>query len=272
MKKILLTGATDGIGFETAKLLAAQGQHLLIHGRSENKLSEAETALKVSFPQARVECYRADLSKFNEIRTMLQAINSEHASIDIIINNAGVFKTSAPITPDGLDIRFVVNTFAPYLITKTLLPLLDDGGRIVNLSSAAQAPINLDAMIGRQVLNEAFQAYAQSKLAITIWTQHLAKTLKPTQVVVAVNPGSMLASKMVKEGFGVQGNDLSIGADILVRAALSEEFSVASGKYFDNDSGQFSVAHSEAKNKNKCEKIMSLIEEITTVFYVNQNV
>ncbi len=80
-------------------------------------------------------------------------------------------------------------------------------------------------------------AYAQSKLAITMWSRIMAEKLKDGPMIVAVNPGSLLASKMVKEGFGVAGNDLSIGADILTRATLSDEFANASGKYFDNDSG-----------------------------------
>jgi NAD(P)-dependent dehydrogenase (short-subunit alcohol dehydrogenase family) len=182
-----------------------------------------------------------------------------HQSIDILINNAGVFKTPDITTQDGLDVRFVVNTFAPYIIANTLLPILSEEGRIINLSSAAQAPISLVSIKGEEKISDAFQAYAQSKLAITIWTQELAHSLKPKQVAVAVNPGSMLASKMVKEGFGVAGNALSIGADILVRAAISEEFASASGKYYDNDSKSFSAPHREALDKNKRVKVMETL-------------
>lgn len=267
MKKILLTGATDGIGLETAKVLAAQGHHLLIHGRSSSKLLETEKALTNDFPAAQIESYRADLSKFNEIKSMLQSILESHKSIDIIINNAGVFNTPNPITLDDLDIRFVVNTFAPYIITQTLLPALANNGRIINLSSAAQAPVDLDAMNGKRVIKEPFQAYAQSKLAITMWSQALSSSLKPEQVVLAVNPGSMLASKMVKEGFGVAGNDLSIGVDILVRAALSEEFKDASGKYFDNDTKQFSSPHPEALDPKKGMQVTQTIQRVIEQHY-----
>ena len=165
-----------------------------------------------------------------------------------------------------------MNTFAPYILAKTLLPLLADNGRVINLSSAAQASISLEAMKGKQTISEAFQAYAQSKLAITIWSQELARALKPEQVMVAVNPGSMLASKMVKEGFGVEGNDLSIGADILVRAALSSEFADASGKYFDNDSRQFSMPHSDALDASKCGLVFEAIKEIVEEFYGDPNI
>ena len=262
MKKILITGATDGIGLETALLLAAQGCHLLMHGRSESKLNRASDKVKQQSPNVVINTYLADLSKFEDITLLTQAILQDHEGIDVIINNAGVFKMPKPITKDGLDARFVVNTFAPAIITESLLPILSSNGRIVNLSSAAQAPIHLDAMRGDVPLDDEFQAYAQSKLALTIWSQQLAQTLKPKQVCVAVNPGSLLASKMVKEGFGVAGNDLSIGAQILTKAAVSEEFSDASGKYFDNDSRQFSPPHPFAQSAEHCQQVMDELNRI----------
>ena len=124
MKKILLTGATDGIGLETAKLLAAQDHHLLIHGRNEDKLKKVQQSLQASHSQAVIDYYCADLSNFSDVRKMLQSILKTHQDLDVIINNAGVFKTPNPITDDGLDVRFVVNTFSPYIITKTLLPIV----------------------------------------------------------------------------------------------------------------------------------------------------
>jgi NAD(P)-dependent dehydrogenase (short-subunit alcohol dehydrogenase family) len=239
----------------------------LIHGRSEKKLADVQATLSAQLPNATIDTYRADLSKFDDVKAMVLAIANDHDSIDIIINNAGIFKPPDPITEDGLDIRFVVNTFAPYIIAKSLLPLLASDGRIINLSSAAQEPISLQAMKGEQRIDEAFQAYAQSKLAITIWSQELAKSLKQGQVIMAVNPGSLLASKMVKEGFGVAGNDLSIGANILKRTALSSEFEQASGMYFDNDSGKLALPHSDALDPKVCEGVMAALNEVVEKYY-----
>ena len=105
-------------------------------------------------------------------------------------------------------------------------------------------------------------AYAQSKLAITIWTQELADRLPTGPVVVAVNPGSLLASKMVKEGFGVSGNDLSIGADILIKAALDDSFADKSGAYFDNDTGRFAQSHASGQDPEHRRAVMAAIEQL----------
>merc|ERR1711879_890868 len=141
---------------------------------------------------------------------------------------------------------------APYRLTQQLLPLLGSQGRVVNLSSAAQAPVDIEALAGTIHLEDEFQAYAQSKLALTIWSRDLAYEVGQNgPMIVAVNPGSLLASKMVKEGFGVAGNDIRIGADILIRAALSDEFAQATGPHFDNDSGEFAAPHRDALNREK---------------------
>ena len=96
-----------------------------------------------------------------------------------------------------------------------------------------------------------------------MWSRHLALSFgHKGPVVVAVNPGSMLGSKMVKEGFGVDGGDIRIGADILVRAALSEEFESANGQYYDNDAKRFAEPHPDALDANKSEAVVRAIEGV----------
>lgn len=259
-KTILTTGSTDGIGLETAKMLLKQGHHVLLHGRNPEKLQRVETELSEF---GSVESYVADLSDMVAIQALAQAITEKHETLDVLINNAGVLQAPNSTTADGLDIRFAVNTIAPYLLTQALLPLLGNNGRVINLSSAAQAPVNLDALAGRSNQLNAMDAYSQSKLAITMWSRYLARELgKNGPAIIAVNPASLLGSKMVKQGFGVEGKDLSIGADILVHAALSDEFADATGKYFDNDSGQFSNPHPDAMDTIKCEQLVKAIKAV----------
>lgn len=255
-KTILITGSTDGIGLLTAETLASSGHTILLHGRSAEKLDAA--AKKVG---GNTETYTADLSRMDQVQALATAVRQKHKHLDAIINNAGVLKVSPTQTPDGYDVRFMVNTFAPYALTRALLPVLTAHSRIVNLSSAAQAPVDMDVLHGRTQVDD-MAAYSQSKLAITIWSQELAKELSDGPVVVAVNPGSLLASKMVKEGFGVAGKDLQIGANILCEAAIGETFANASGKYFDNDQGTFSQPHAAALNENHCTDVMQAIETV----------
>lgn len=261
-KTILITGATDGIGLETARLLVSQGHHILLHGRNPTKLEDVEKELAALPGEGRVESYVADLSSMADVEALAKALADTHTKLDVLINNAGVYKTSDTITPDGLDIRFVVNTIAPYLLTQRLMPLLGKSARVVNLSSAAQSPVEPQALAGQVRLSDS-AAYAQSKLAITMWSRSLALSLKDKgPVVVAVNPGSLLGSKMVKEAYGVAGGDIRIGADILCRAALSDEFETASGQYFDNDSGRFASPHPDALDRRKVQEIVEVIETV----------
>lgn len=254
MATILITGSTDGIGLLTAQKLVGAGHHVLLHGRSPEKLAQA--AAQTGAP----ETYTADLSRMAEVDALADAILRKHDRLDVLINNAGVYKMAQPRTPEGLDARFVVNTLAPARLATRLLPAIPAQGRVISLSSAAQAPVDLAAMAGQQELDD-FAAYAQSKLALTIWSQVMAQT--HPQVFIAVNPGSLLASKMVKEGWGLAGNDLNIGADILIRAALDESFATASGQYFDNDGAGFTAPHGAAADGAHVAAVMEMIARLT---------
>ena len=269
-KTILITGSTDGIGLETAKILVAQGHHVLLHGRSSAKLEEAEKIVSALNDGGQVESYLADLSHMTDVETLANAVAERHDKLDVLINNAGVYKTSDPITQEGLDVRFAVNTIAPYLLTQRLLPLLGPSSRVINLSSAAQAPVNPDALTGRVRLSDQMAAYAQSKLAITMWSHSMALTHNDGPGFIAVNTGSLLATNMEKEGFGMSGKEIGIGADILVRTTLSDVFATASGEYFDNDSGQFTSPHSDALDPQKSQEMVRVIE--TVLVEINNSV
>ena len=261
-KTILITGATDGIGLETSKALVGLGHKLLLHGRNPAKLDDVEKTLSALPNGGRVDSYVSDLSRMADVEALAKAVTEKHTKLDVLINNAGVYRAAGPVTQDGLDVRFAVNTIAPYLLTKRLSPLIESSGWVINLSSAAQAPVDPEALVGRVKLSDG-AAYAQSKLAITMWSRSMALSLSDGgPVIIAVNPRSMLGSKMVKEAYGVAGGDLRIGADILCRAALSDEFTDASGRYFDNDTGQFASPHPDALNSQKCEEIVRVIEAV----------
>lgn len=262
-KVILITGSTDGIGLETARMLITRGHRVLIHGRNQARIDQAVTILSKVSGGNLVEGYLADLSNMAEVIALADEVRQNHEKLDVLINNAGVLKTPQRVTQDGLDIRFAVNTIAPYLLTQRLLPLLASDARIINLSSAAQASVDLGALAGSMQLSDDLNAYSQSKLALTMWSRTLAQTLPDSgPTVIAVNPGSLLATKMVQEGFGVAGHDVAIGADILTRLSLDDEFATASGKYFDNDRRAFADPHTDAMDTAKSEEVVAAIEAV----------
>ena len=254
-KTILLTGSTDGIGRHAAEMLAQQGHRVLLHGRNSQKLE------RLAHELGGLDTFEADLSSLADVDALADAIRERHDSLDVLINNAGVFAVSEPLTGDGLDVRFVVNTIAPYRLTQKLLPLFPNTGRVVNVSSAAQAPVNIDALLGHKTGLPDMEAYAQSKLAVTAWSGWMARARgNAGPAFISLNPGSMLGTKMVKSAFGVDGADIRIGADILVRAALSDEFEDATGKYFDNDARRFAPPPGAASDPGRAKAIVDAIE------------
>lgn len=263
-KTILLTGATDGIGLLAARKFAALGHTLLLHGRSADKMTRVKAELEAEFPDVTFESYLADLSDLSAVKSMANALKENNDKIDVLINNAGVLKTPDVITKDGLDIRFVVNMLAPLLLSECLMPLIPNTGRILNLSSAAQNPVDLDALKGSRHLGQDMEAYAQSKLAITMWSRILGQQLENGPLIYSVNPGSLLGTNMVKGGFGIAGNDVNIGADILVHLSLDKGLSAPSGSYFDNDAGHFGAPHPDALDDAKSVAVVAVVKDLVT--------
>ena len=260
-KTILITGSTDGIGLETVKMLAEKGENIIIHGRNKKKVKKVEGVLKEINNTVEVKSIVADLSELDKVREMAEILLKECPQIDVLINNAGVLVVDNTKTKDNLETRFVVNTIAPYLLTKLLLPIIKEDGRIINLSSAAQSPVDLPSLKEWKPMSHD-EAYAQSKLAIAMWSIELAKEHKDGPSILAVNPKSFLGSKMVKEAYKTEGHDLRIGADLLTRMAISKEFEDITGKYYDNDFGHFDNPHPYALDDYNRAELIRVMDEI----------
>ncbi len=261
-KTIVITGSTDGIGKLVALKLAKEGHNVYIHGRNSEKLAKVLSEIKNDSDNPNVYGFVADFSDLKAVAKMGDEIAEALPKIDILINNAGIFKSPVNTTKDHLDIRFAVNYLAPYILTNKLLPSLKKGSnaRIVNLSSAAQSAVKKGALIGK-VSVPVSEAYAQSKLALTMWSFHLAKAQSDVSVV-AVNPGSLLNTRMANEAYGQHWSPAEKGSDILYDLAITSEYADASGKYFDNDRGVFGNAHPDAYNASKIQDLLSITDEI----------
>ncbi|WP_139958009.1 SDR family NAD(P)-dependent oxidoreductase [Flavicella sediminum] len=265
-KNILITGSTDGIGKLTAIQFAKEGHNVYVHGRDSEKVGKLVAEIKNTTGNKKVLGFVADFSDLSQVRKMVLEVREKVSKLDVLINNAGVFKSPISMTEKGLDIRFVVNYLAPYVLTNGLLDLLSvtSKARIVNVSSAAQAPVSLEALSGvlQVSVNE---AYAQSKLALTIWTMALSKRLKLVSVL-AVNPGSLLNTKMANEAYGQFWAPAEKGSSILYDLAVSLAYNEMTGVYFDNDKGElkgvFFKAHPDAYDLEKMEVLVEQTEKI----------
>lgn len=262
IKTILITGSTDGIGKLAAIKLAKEGHIIYVHGRSQEKLSAAISKIKDGSQNENIKGYIADFSDLDSVKQMAQQVNNEVPHIDVLINNAGVFNSPDSQNKDGYDLRFVVNYLAPFLLTRELIPLLEKGAepRIINLSSAAQAPVSHEALKGKKSLN-VNESYAQSKLALTMWSFYLAKELQDI-TVIAVNPGSLLNTKMAIEAYATHWSSADKGADVLYDLAVSEKHKGLTGKYFDNDNGNYAQAHPDAYNQSEIGKLIEMTKSL----------
>lgn len=261
-KTILITGSTDGIGKIAALKMANQGHHVYLHGRNSDKLQKTKVDIIAESSNENVKGFVADFSDMEDVRKMAKDIQDKEIVLDVLINNAGVFKSLNPINNDGFDIRIVVNYFAPFLLTHSILKTIKKSPQpmIINLSSAAQSTVSLDFLEGKIKLSDQ-DAYAQSKLAILMWSFYLSKQ-EPDICVIALNPGSLLNTKMVKEAYGKFWSSADKGADIIYDLATSDHYYQNSGEYFDNDRGNFGAAHPNAYEDELVNNLMNKTKSI----------
>ncbi len=262
MKTILITGSTDGIGKITALEMAKAGHQVYIHGRSQAKVEHTISEIKTASGNENIGGFVADFSDLDQVKAMGAKVAEELNGLDILINNAGVFKAPQSHSKEGYDLRFTVNHLAPFALTEMLLPLLEKSGdaRIINLSSAAQAEISYPAMTG-QVASNVNAVYAQSKLALTMWSFDLGQQLE-NMTVIAVNPGSLLNTKMANEAYGQHWSPAEKGSNILLSLAFDEIHKAHNGEYFDNDSGRYNEAHPDAYNNIKIKELLDITHQL----------
>ena len=261
-KTILITGSTDGIGKLTAEKLAMERHDVYVHGRNPGKLAYTISEIRKTSGNDNVAGFVADFSSLESVRQMAVEITSKISKLDVLINNAGIYRSPSPVNQDGLDVRLMVNYLAPFLLTNKLMPLIEKGEepRLINLSSAAQSTISSSFLYGKEQRGER-DAYAQSKLAITMWSMFMAKK-NPGIVVIPVNPGSLLDTKMAKEAFGQIWSPAEKGVNIIYDLAVSRKYQGITGKYFDNDHGAFERAHSDAYDEIKMQKLIEATERL----------
>jgi NAD(P)-dependent dehydrogenase (short-subunit alcohol dehydrogenase family) len=192
-KYCLVTGATHGIGMETARALAAGGAHVLVHGRDLTRARAVAEALRSDTANPEVHAVQADFARLADIRRLAQELCATLPRLHVLINNAGIMSAARATSADGYDLTFAVNHLAPFLLTNLLLGKLQDSApaRIVVVASDAhrRATLDFDDLMNTKVAG-LLPAYARSKLANILFVRALARRLAAGAVTVnALHPG-----------------------------------------------------------------------------------
>jgi retinol dehydrogenase 14 len=234
MSIILITGATDGIGLETARQLAHQGHELVLHGRTEAKAQRARDMVLRSTGDAVLHIAHADLADLDAVACMAIRLKALLPRLDVLINNAGVYMSERKITADGHEMTLAVNHLAHFLLTTLLLPLLkkSSAARVITLSSMVHSSGRIDLNDMDSAAHfDAYQAYANSKLANKLFAEELARR-EPWLASNSLHPG-VIGTKLLHAAFDIAGATVAEGARTSVFLASSPGVAGISGGYFE---------------------------------------
>jgi NAD(P)-dependent dehydrogenase (short-subunit alcohol dehydrogenase family) len=200
----LVTGATAGIGLETAVGLARAGLRVILHGRDELRTEEARYIVIDRSGSSLVETALADLGSLAAVRGLAEAVLARHDRLDVLVNNAGLIAPRFRLSEDGYELTVAVNHLAPFLLTNLLLDRLRASApsRIVTVASMAHrgARIDLATLVGAQDWAP-LKAYGRSKLCNILFTRALARRLEGSGVTAACLHPGIIATK-IGEGAG----------------------------------------------------------------------
>lgn len=191
-RTVLVTGASDGIGAEAAKVLASRGATVLVTGRSAEKLRPVAEAVGT-------EPLVADFSRFDDVRRLAAEVSERAPKLDVLMNNAGGTFAPSKRTPDGHEPNFQINHLSPFLLTHLLRPQLAAAGSSLVVNTAS-----IGNLMGRIVLDDLdydhrraieFPAYGTGKLMNIVFTRGISQRWSSDGIVsVAVHPGPVGSS------------------------------------------------------------------------------
>jgi NAD(P)-dependent dehydrogenase (short-subunit alcohol dehydrogenase family) len=245
-RRILITGATSGIGREVASQLVRQGAHLILTSRDAAKGQMVAEELAREGGGARPDVIACQLSDQHSIRRCAAEVRAKYDRLDVLINNAGPQVATRQLTVDGWEEVFATNMLAYFLLTQEMLPLLKASApaRIVNVASTYAGELDLEDLNFTRRKYDNVKSYKQSKQANRMWTWALARRLAGTGVTAnAMTPG-FIRTELYRDMKGpmklfvsimpsLVGRKVSVGADTVTWLATSRDVEGVSGKFWD---------------------------------------
>jgi NAD(P)-dependent dehydrogenase (short-subunit alcohol dehydrogenase family) len=228
---VAVTGATSGLGLETARVLARKGAHVLLGARNQAKAEATITQIESAEPTmtGTLHPFVVDLGDLDSVQRAAEAVLDRYERLDGLVNNAGVMFTPYRLTPQGFEQQFAVNHLGHFALTGRLLPLLiaTAGSRVVSVSSNGHRPgsINLDDLQSTQSYSP-YRAYFQSKLANLLFTSELQRRLesaKAPTIAVAAHPGGSNTNLGHENPGGLLGTLSRLAAPLTPLLAQSAE-------------------------------------------------
>jgi len=280
----VVTGANTGLGFETARVLAARGASVVLAVRDIEKGKRAAARIAGAAPGADVMVQPLDLASLESIRAAARELRAQHPRIDLLINNAGVMFPPKQATGDGFELQFGTNHLGHFALTGLLLEqmLPVPGSRVVTLSSIGhriRARINFDDLQGERSYSRV-GAYGQSKLANLMFTYELQRRLSgaATTIAVAAHPG-FAATELTRNSpaiaafsYALVSQKAAMGALPVLRAATDP--GVLGGQYygpgrFFGTRGYPKLAHSSRQSHDTAiqHRLWAVSEELTGVTF-----
>ena len=247
-KRVLVTGATNGIGFEAARNLARQGAKVVLVGRDAAKTARCLADVRASAPGAEVSSLLCDFSRQKEARRLAEEVLRRFDRLDVLVNNAGTVFKNRTLTEDGIEATFAVNHLGYFLLTQLLLERIirSAPARIVNIASIAhrRASMNFDDLFYERGYF-LMKAYGRSKLGNVLYTRLLAQKLAGTGVTVnSLHPGAVdtgiwsAAPAWMKPLIAILRRFAFISAEEggrrIVQLVAGPELSGTTGQYFEN--------------------------------------
>ncbi len=265
-KVVIITGATSGIGKETAISLAKMGAIIVIATRNIEAGEKIKKEIVQITKNNNIDYLQCDLASMNSVRKFCDSFKEKYERLDVLVNNAGTWDFEGrKESEDGIENIFAVNFVAPFLMTHLLLDMIKKSApsRIINLSSALHTgTINFDDIEFREDWS-GFKAYRQSKLAIILFTRKLANDLKDANVTVnCIHPG-MVSTKLGRDAggfsrlfFKVFGKSPKVGAETSIFLASSPDVKKITGEYWSNS--KIDKASKESMDMEAAERLWKI--------------